>query len=751
MHVRKLLKLATIPLALLAACDGGGTSSPPPPAAVGAISGQVSIEGQGIDGVTVALSTGASTSTAGGGRFSFANVAAGSYTVTISNFPADASFSSTAQPTAITSNGQTAVVNFSGTYIRTASIIGSVTVEGDGLGGVTVRISGTVDQATQTDATGQYAFGRLRAGQYQVELSGFGADMDFSTVSRSVTLDVDETKTATFSGTYVRTASVVGRVSVEGNGLAGVTVSLSGLESRTATTDSAGQYAFAGLRAGSYTVGISGYDAEEHAFGQTTWSGSVALGQTVNVPFDGSRLRTAEISGRVAVEGNGLAGVTVNLSGIESRTATTNAAGQYAFAELRAGSYTVGISGFDADDHGFSETSRSVTVALGQSVNVPFNGIRLRTAVISGRVAIEGNGLAGVTVSLAGAESREATTDAAGQYTFAELRAGSYMVAISGYDAEEHEFEQTSWSGSVALGQSVNVPFDGSRLRTAFSIEIHHVEGSLVTDAHRAAFEQAAEIWESAIRNDLPDANMSQEELNQCGRRHFAVGADTDLVVDDLLIYAKVYEIDGPGGTLALAGPCFIRGGSGLPIAGVMGFDVADANVLENAGAFEGTVLHEMAHVLGFGAIWAYKGLLADSATTGNEDTHFTGEAALAAFDAVGGASYDDGAKVPVENLGDQGTRNGHWRESVFVHELMTGWISGPDDPLSIVTLASLEDVGYEVKYNVAEEYTLPTAAPPRLRAGHRIDLGDDILRTPIGVVDRNGRVVRYLVPGQRR
>ena len=183
-----------------------------------------------------------------------------------------------------------------------------------------------------------------------------------------------------------------------------------------------------------------------------------------------------------------------------------------------------------------------------------------------------------------------------------------------------------------------------------------------------------------------------------------------------------------------------------------MGFDLADANDLDANGTFERTVLHEMAHVLGFGTIWARKGLIADSSTTGNEDAHFTGEAAVAAFDLVGGASYDDGAKVPVENLGDQGTRNGHWRELVFRHELMTGLIDGPDDPLSIVTLASLEDLGYEVKYDgVAEEYALPNAAPTSLRSGRHIDLGNDILRIPIGVVDENGRVVRYWVPGPSR
>lgn len=80
---------------VLAACDQG---TPPLPA--GTINGQVSVEGQGIDGFTVALSTGTSTTTAGEGRFSFTNVDNGTYTVTISNFPVDASFTSTFLPAA---------------------------------------------------------------------------------------------------------------------------------------------------------------------------------------------------------------------------------------------------------------------------------------------------------------------------------------------------------------------------------------------------------------------------------------------------------------------------------------------------------------------------------------------------------------------------------------------------------------------------------------------------------------------------
>ena len=281
-----------------------------------------------------------------------------------------------------------------------------------------------------------------------------------------------------------------------------------------------------------------------------------------------------------------------------------------------------------------------------------------------------------------------------------------------------------------------------------FDIVVHHVDGSLVAEAHEAAFRRAASLWASSIGGDLPPAVLSQEELDMCGGEYFDVRAKGTQVVDDLLIYANIYEIDGRGGILGLAGPCYIREETGLPIAGIMGFDAADADALGEEGTFQGTVLHEMAHVLGFGTLWEYLGLLAEPALTGDEDTHFLGEEARAAFDEVGGASYEGGGKVPVENLGDDGTRNGHWRESVFHNELMTGWVNGPGDPLSVVTIASLTDLGYEdVSRHAADDFTLPMSAAAR-RAGQRIHLGNDIARVPVGVVDRNGRVVGYWMPG---
>ena len=61
-----------------------------------------------------------------------------------------------------------------------------------------------------------------------------------------------------------------------------------------------------------------------------------------------------------------------------------------------------------------------------------------------------------------------------------------------------------------------------------------------------------------------------------------------------------------------------------------------------------------------------------------------------------------------MENGGGAGTRDSHWRESVFKNELMSGFIAAPNNPLSKVTVASLQDLGYQVDMSAAEAFTLP-------------------------------------------
>ena len=102
------------------------------------------------------------------------------------------------------------------------------------------------------------------------------------------------------------------------------------------------------------------------------------------------------------------------------------------------------------------------------------------------------------------------------------------------------------------------------------------------------------------------------------------------------------------------------------------------------------------------------------------------------------------GGKVPVQSGGIPGSSDGHWRESVFEDELLTPYLRPGRQPLSLVTIESLADLGYGVDLTEAESFTLSTAgaagmAVPR---GPVIYLGDDISRNPVTLIDQKGRFV---------
>jgi len=220
------------------------------------------------------------------------------------------------------------------------------------------------------------------------------------------------------------------------------------------------------------------------------------------------------------------------------------------------------------------------------------------------------------------------------------------------------------------------------------------VRVSGLSASQTAIFEQAAQRWERVIRGDLPNAVVN------------------GVTVDDVLIDAVGRAIDGVGNVLGQAGPTRLRSGSGLPITGTMQFDTADLASLEARGELFNVIVHEMGHVLGIGTIWTNRGLLTGSS---GSDPRFIGAQATAAYNRIFGTSATG---VPVENTGGSGTRNGHWRESIFNNELMTGFLNGGAvNPLSAVTVASLADLGYVVDLNAADSFT-PSGGGAGLRGG---------------------------------
>lgn len=221
-----------------------------------------------------------------------------------------------------------------------------------------------------------------------------------------------------------------------------------------------------------------------------------------------------------------------------------------------------------------------------------------------------------------------------------------------------------------------------------FTIEIRFLGG--LTQNQKNAFTAAADRWTRLIVGDLPSVQVNGE------------------VIDDVVIEAQGRNIDGPAGILGQAGPTHVRpanaGASAfLPVKGVMAFDTADLASMEQRGTLRDVIAHEMGHVLGIGTIWETKNLLQGAGT--NNPT-FHGQGAMEEYGRLRGTGP---TPVPVENTGGEGTADGHWRETVFRNELMSGFISGQGNPLSRVTAASLKDLGYVVNMEAAEKFELVT------------------------------------------
>ena len=180
--------------------------------------------------------------------------------------------------------------------------------------------------------------------------------------------------------------------------------------------------------------------------------------------------------------------------------------------------------------------------------------------------------------------------------------------------------------------------------------------------------------------------------------------------VQTLFIDASVSPIDGRGGTLAQAGPSDIaRDDLGFILAtdGTMQFDSADIASLAGDGSFVDVILHEMAHVMGFGSLWVFNGVYE------NGTGEYMGENGNDAWQREYGQVLDP--QSDVERDGGLATADGHWNEvdggtaptGIVVvdpdspnfgrdlrDELMTGWLND-DLYISDMTIGSFVDIGF--------------------------------------------------------
>ncbi|HEX7308384.1 SdrD B-like domain-containing protein [Lentzea sp.] len=500
----------------------------------------------GIGGVTVKLSNGATTTTDAGGKYEFADLPNGTYTVCfdVANLPAQyQGYLPTRQaaagdvtkdsnigadgcsaPTTLGPNSREDLTidaglrppNKLGDFVWVDSNKNGLQDAGEpGVPGVTVKLN--TGATTTTDANGKYEFAGLPDGTYTVcfDVANLpGQYADFQAVAANAgnddakdsdadpatgcaeptTLNVDKPEDLTID---LGIAPPVNRIGdfvwndLDKNGLqdagepgvAGVTVKLS--DGKTTTTDENGKYLFEGVPDGRYTVCFdlatlpSDFLATQANAGDDTLDSDadpvtgcapeveVGAGKRENLTIDLGLVSPPNVLGdfvwadtnRNGVQDDGepgIPGVTVKAG---DRTTVTDANGEYGFTDLPDGTYTVcfDVTNLPAQYQGYLPTRQTAGGDSAKDSNIGADGCSAPTSLGPNRrsdltidaglrppnklgdfVWVDSNknglqdagepGVPGVTVKLnTGATT---TTDANGKYEFAGLPDGTYTVCF---------------------------------------------------------------------------------------------------------------------------------------------------------------------------------------------------------------------------------------------------------------------------------------------------------------------------------
>ncbi|WP_293913821.1 hypothetical protein [Deinococcus sp.] len=159
--------------------------------------------------------------------------------------------------------------------------------------------------------------------------------------------------------------------------------------------------------------------------------------------------------------------------------------------------------------------------------------------------------------------------------------------------------------------------------------------------------------------------------------------------------------------------PCDLHDQTYLPIYGAIDLNSRGLD-LQAAPELLDTMIHELLHALGVGTLWTQGERVSLSGESDGrtlvrkvgKQWFYTAPRALAAYTALGG----QGSGIALDP--DQG----HWAGALFCSEILSGAAGDVTDrvnPISLITLAALQDLGYAVNLSRADRYRISGKACP--------------------------------------
>lgn len=219
--------------------------------------------------------------------------------------------------------------------------------------------------------------------------------------------------------------AISGRVTINNVGLAGVTVSLNGITSKSTLTDSNGGYTFTNSANGTYsiTAAKAGYSFTPSSINSVVVNGSDVISKNFTASAISASYSMSGTIHSVSNSGPVISGATVSIAG---KVVITSSTGAFVISGIPVGTYAFSVSG-----SGFATyTNPSYFVGSNQT-GLNFYLTQAATYSMSGIITDANNPgqiVSGATVSIAGKTSITSDT---GTFSITGIPAGTYMFSVS--------------------------------------------------------------------------------------------------------------------------------------------------------------------------------------------------------------------------------------------------------------------------------------------------------------------------------